>query len=198
MGFPARPGKIMAIGFKEWEVICAALGRGDQSIILRKGGIAEGREGFQFQHPEFYLFPTFFHEQAEKVRPEAAADFGSATAKVIDDRPDLRLGLFARIDFHRVLEDWEQAKALEPFHIWTESEIRKRFDGDEVPGISLALVRVYRLRSPWCFRNEKSYGGCRSWITLPSPPEEPDLEPVLDDAAHGALKDKLLAVLEGS
>ena len=45
-----------SIGFKEWAVVCEALGSGRQSIILRKGGIAEGREGFSFKHREFFLF----------------------------------------------------------------------------------------------------------------------------------------------
>ena len=59
-------------GFKEWALVCEALGRGEQTILLRKGGIAEGREGFGFRHDEFFLFPTFFHEQLVKVRtPEA-------------------------------------------------------------------------------------------------------------------------------
>src|SRR5271163_3110147 len=57
---------LMSIGFKEWTLICEALGSGAQSIILRKGGIAEGRAGFRFQHDEFFLFPTLFHEQAAK------------------------------------------------------------------------------------------------------------------------------------
>ena len=50
-----------SVGFKEWAVVCEAMGRGRQSIILRKGGIAEGREGFSFKYPEFFLFPTWFH-----------------------------------------------------------------------------------------------------------------------------------------
>ena len=29
--------------FKEWAVIVEALGQGEQIVILRKGGIAEGR-----------------------------------------------------------------------------------------------------------------------------------------------------------
>ena len=37
-------------------------------MIIRKGGIAEGRDGFAFRHREFFLFPTFFHEQVERVR----------------------------------------------------------------------------------------------------------------------------------
>src|SRR5688572_22380068 len=55
-------------GFKEWALICEALGHGEQSVILRKGGIAEGRAGFRFAHPEFWLFPTLFHEQAAKLK----------------------------------------------------------------------------------------------------------------------------------
>ena len=59
---------MQSIGFKEWALVCEALGTGRQKIILRKGGIAEGRDGFSFQHREFFLFPTFFHEQLERVR----------------------------------------------------------------------------------------------------------------------------------
>ena len=42
-----------SVGFKEWALVCAALGSGAQTLILRKGGIAEGRAGFAFKHPEF-------------------------------------------------------------------------------------------------------------------------------------------------
>jgi hypothetical protein len=45
---------------------------GRRSVILRKGGIAERRVGFSFRHREFFLFPTFFHEQTVKVRIAAA------------------------------------------------------------------------------------------------------------------------------
>jgi hypothetical protein len=55
-------------GFKEWSSASDALGRGRQSVILGKGGIAEGRGGFSFRYREFFLFPTFFHEQIAKVR----------------------------------------------------------------------------------------------------------------------------------
>ncbi len=35
------------VAFKEWTVVVDALGRGDQIIILRKGGLSEGRDGFR-------------------------------------------------------------------------------------------------------------------------------------------------------
>jgi hypothetical protein len=52
-----------ACGFKEWSLVCDALGAGAQSVILRKGGIHEGRGGFWWKHDRFFLFPTHFHEQ---------------------------------------------------------------------------------------------------------------------------------------
>ena len=55
--------------FKEWEGIVEALGHGAQILILRKGGIAEGRAGFQVKHPKFWLFPTGYHQQWEKTKP---------------------------------------------------------------------------------------------------------------------------------
>ena len=57
----------MSVAFKEWAIVCEAIGSGRQSIMLRKGGIAEGRDGFAFKHRGFFLFPTWFHEQLEKT-----------------------------------------------------------------------------------------------------------------------------------
>ncbi len=183
----------MAIGFKEWEVVCRALERGEQSILLRKGGIAEGREGFRFQHREFYLFPTFFHEQAGKVRPEFA-DAVTSPPEAGGAGAEIEIGLRAVIDFHCVIEDWEIAASLEPFHIWRPEEIRKRFESDEAPGISLAFIRIYRLRTPWRFLNAKAYGGCRSWVDLPEPAPRFE-DPVLADTAHAAVRARIEALV---
>jgi hypothetical protein len=173
------------IGFKEWEIVCHALARGDQSIILRKGGIAEGREGFQFKHPEFYLFPTLFHEQAGRIRPEFIGDWTAPPEGADKERVTISIELLARIEFHKILTDWSPLVRMESFHIWTEDELRQRFawskNPDDDPGISLACIRVYRLAEPWVFSNERSFGGCRSWIELPERAEAPEMTPVLDD-----------------
>ena len=73
------------IAFKEWSLVCDALGRGEQSLILRKGGIAEGRAGFRFQHPEFLLLPTLFHEQAAKLRVPPGTALPAPVIKVKSD-----------------------------------------------------------------------------------------------------------------
>ena len=44
-----------AFAFKEWAGVCAALESGRQSVILRKGGIADGPGGFVPDHEAFWL-----------------------------------------------------------------------------------------------------------------------------------------------
>ena len=55
---------------KEWSAVIAALDRGLQIFLLRKGGIVEAGRGFQLKHPEFLLFPTFEHQHARSLKPE--------------------------------------------------------------------------------------------------------------------------------
>src|SRR3954469_9083915 len=104
-----------SVGFKEWALVCEALGRGEQSVILRKGGIAEGRAGFGFRHTEFFLFPTFFHEQIEKVR-------NSPVGIPSERAGEIEIKFFAKLELAAFLDSWEKVTALEPFHI-LESEV---------------------------------------------------------------------------
>ena len=85
-----------------------ALGRGEQIIILRKGGIHEGRGGFQVDQPEFWLFPTLFHQQGDSVTAGAAERF----REIADEFPPedtLRLEYFATVADWRKLENEEAA-----------------------------------------------------------------------------------------
>jgi hypothetical protein len=158
-----------SIGFKEWQVVCDALASGRQSILLRKGGIHEGRQGFSFAHESFFLFPTRFHALAEQVR--------EGEVKVL---PEWQPGEVIRITHHAealwaiTLTDWQRVAALESLHIYSEQTVRDRFDwegkGMASGSIHLALVRIREFATPWEFPYEAKYGGCRSWLNLPEPP----------------------------
>lgn len=179
------------IGFKEWQVVCDALASGRQSILLRKGGIHEGRHGFSFAHESFFLFPTRFHAMADQVR--------EGEVKV---RPEWQPGDVIRITHHAeavwavTLTDWEQVAALESLHIYSEQTVRDRFDwegkGMATGSIHLALVRVRELVMPWEFPYEARYGGCRSWLNLPAPPV------AWKDGARPVLVDEDFTVLDQS
>lgn len=167
--------------------MCEALGAGAQSLILRKGGIHEGRGGFWWRHDRFFLFPTHFHEQGEQFPwspPEAGGVTGPSGAAVETDAVTHTLKFLAVVDFKHQIASWETVAALKPFHFWTEETVRARFDYAEEAGISLAFLRVYRLSEPWTFPDQRNFGGCRSWLDLPKPPEDRLVTPVLDDASH--------------
>ena len=180
------------IGFKEWQVVCDALASGRQSILLRKGGIHEGRQGFSFAHEAFFLFPTRFHALTDQVR--------EGEVKVM---PEWQPGDLIRITHHAeaswaiTLTDWEKVAALEPLHIYSGQTVRDRFDwegkGMASGSIHLALVRVRELVEPWEFPYEAHYGGCRSWVNLPEPPTgwRESARPVLDDEAFSTLELRL-------
>jgi hypothetical protein len=168
-----------ATGFKEWSLVCEALGAGAQSLILRKGGIHEGRSGFYWKHDRFFLFPTHFHEQHLQFPwPDAAP------LQPRSDEDPHTISLFAEVVWKTQLTVWQAVERLRDFHFWTEETIRERFDYTDHAGISLAFMRVWRLEPSWTFAHQARFGGCRSWLDLPEPPAEVRLSPVMDEGAH--------------
>jgi hypothetical protein len=184
------------IGFKEWANICEALGTGVMSLILRKGGIHEGRGGFEFKHQDFFLFPTWFHTQGEKLTWQAPNP-----DRFVFPPEDGRISV--DIDYVCTLEqvwrvtEWDKVAALAPHHVWAEEVIKERFVYDEESCLNVALVRTYRLPERWSFPYSKSYGGCRSWVNLPelAPGWREALVPSVDDATFAATKAAISAIL---
>jgi hypothetical protein len=157
------------IAFKEWQVVCDALANGRQKILLRKGGIHEGSDGFSFAHQAFFLFPTRFHASTPQVR-EGRVEI----APEWQDGEAIRITHWLRVSRAITLFDWEQTALLEPLHIYTEETVRDRFywQGRNMPAgsIHVAIAEVHTLARPWIIPYGPKFGGCRSWITLPDPP----------------------------
>lgn len=180
MSQPHPPQPETAVGFKEWAFVCDALTQGVQSLILRKGGIHEGRGGFSFRQPAFFLFPTWFHTQGERLRwvPEAAAqpgyssdpgyDAATQTFAPEETRQTVDIDGFCTLDHVWHVTDWEKVVALTQLHIWNPEVVQERFVYDEESCLHIALVRAWRLPQRWTFPYEKRYGGCRSWVDLPA------------------------------
>ena len=183
---------LVPIAFKEWQVVCDALASGRQSILLRKGGIHEGSQGFSFAQKSFFLFPTRFHVLADQVRE-------GKVAVMPEWRPGdtVRITHYAEAAWALTLTDWKNVSALEPLHIYSKQTVRDRFDwatkGMAHGSIHLALVRVWKLTKPWELLYETSHGGCRSWVNLSTPPLDwnESAVPVLDDRAFETLVGQL-------
>tara|TARA_B100000927_G_scaffold158235_1_gene127482 strand:+ start:3662 stop:4216 length:555 start_codon:yes stop_codon:yes gene_type:complete len=179
------------VGYKEWVAVSDALLEGRQHLLLRKGGIHEGRKGFSFRHDAFAVFPTRFHAQAAQIRGPRPEGGGADEWEVGEE---VFFEVWCEAVWAHTLSDWNQVKALEPFHIWTEDLVRERFDCGDVQQIHCALVRVYRLTEPFTVPYAKGYGGCRTWVNLPVRPPEL-MEPVVEDSAFEAARTAIETIL---
>lgn len=170
-----------AVAFKEWAVICRALAAGRQSVILRKGGIAETGGEFRPEHPRFLLLPTYFHEQQRAgIKPEYLPELDAAEA----DRPPpgtLRFTHVADVTAVRKLTDLSAALAIDPAHAWTPETVRQRFHY-RAPGLYLMTVRVSALPAPVEVRDRTEYAGCKTWVELADDVPIAGATPVLTDA----------------
>ena len=174
--------------FKEWAIVCDSIARGETSLIFRKGGVAEGRDGFHFKYRRFFLFPTYFHEQIERTR------LGSD--RTLEPAPDsVIVTLFLGVEFSRWVEDLDWLAELEKFHILKSSVLRERFCYEDRKGLYVAFVRAYRLSPAWKFAFQRSYGGCRSWIELPEPPIDLQITPILDSTEQSRRRSIALLAL---
>jgi hypothetical protein len=172
----------MRTAFKEWAVVVDALGHGQQILILRKGGLAEGRDGFQLEHSKFFLFPTLFHQQRESVIEPARQRFDHI-APSFPPPEILRIEFLAEIAAWRRLESLSAAEMLHGQHVWRNEVIAQRFDWGQAKNIFALAVRVQRLPLPIELPMAGSYGGCKSWLELDRDIPVNGAVPVLDQAA---------------
>ncbi len=169
------------IALKEWAVVCAELAAGRQMILLRKGGIREPSRGFSIEHREFFLFPTYVHQNDEELVETARL----ALPDVVRRAPpagELHLDLYAMVEAVVEAPTLEPLRRLEGQHILAWSAVERRFHYRH-RGLHVIVLRVYRLEEPVVVPNLFRYDGCRSWVELESALPITGAGPVLDDVS---------------
>lgn len=154
----------LSIAFKEWAVICEALASGRQTVILRKGGIAEEEGAFRPEHTEFLLYPTYFHEHRAGVQAELLPLLEAAESA----RPApgmIRFSHFVRVTGVRHIASLDEALALDDRHVWTPEVVRQRFNYRSL-GLFALDVSAFRLREPVLRPERPEYAGCKTWVML--------------------------------
>ena len=162
---------------KEWSNVIEALGRGDQVVLIRKGGIADPT--FGVESPEFYLYPTWFHQGETEPRPFVTITHWAEVVRT-----------------WRVA-DLEVLARLEPLVAIPRETIEARYHFRNDQALHIIGVRVWKLRAPVEVRFLEDYAGCRSWISVDDEIDTAGSAPVLgDDELQRRLDavDALLAV----
>lgn len=182
--------RLCGVAFKEWAGVCGALADGGQTIILRKGGIDEGPNGFTPEHEVFWLYPTHVHqaEQGLRVPPTPALP--------PPDADEVELSVLVRVVRTEYVGRPETLDALAPFHVWTAETVRKRYHYRR-PGLWVLGVRAYRAPAGWRVRVTPEQAGCRTWVPLDPPLATDGVRPALPDEESHARMTCLGRVLEG-
>lgn len=154
---------------KEWANAIEALGRGEQVILIRKGGIADPKFGLEAER--FYLYPTYFHQ------PEQAPDAGVAITHWCEVARTWRV------------HELEALCRLEPHVVFPREvlETRYRFRADQA--LHVIGVRTFALPQAVMIEAKPEYAGCRSWVSV-------DDEIGVDGSTQVLREDELQAKLD--
>jgi hypothetical protein len=186
---------MLTVAFKEWAVVCQALEIGVQSLILRKGGIAEDGGTFRPEHAEFLLYPTYFHEHCAGIKPEFLPLLDSAEAAK-PPAGTIRFTHFVRVAEVKRVIDLESALALDSLHGWTPEVVAQRFKY-RAPGLFVLAVRVFRLAQPAEVVERPGFAGCKTWVTLDAAVNAEGAEPVLSDDEFARFTQSLADIVKG-
>lgn len=186
----------MQHAFKEWAVIVEALGSGEQTLILRKGGIHEGRQGFGLRWSEFLLFPTYHHQQRDAVIPAAQAAYDRLAA-ASPHANSVKIQWLARVAAWRRLETLAEVERLRGHHIWRDDVLASRWAWGRETGLHAVVVRVHRMAVAHSLPVLPAYGGCKSWVDLAIDIPVEDARPVLSDEAFAEQMQNFRALLPG-
>jgi hypothetical protein len=183
------------VALKEWAVICELLVAGEQSILIRKGGIAEagGPGRFQLEVPRFALFPAWLHQLPERVKP-AWRD----RVQAYDREPDkITINGLGVVEHIWRVPSRESLDSLDGLHVWEPEHLDMRWSYKPSQPLYLLAVRAYRLAQPRTIANNPRYAGCKSWVDL-NPGDAIDDQgatPVLNDEAFGRIVDQIDAAV---
>jgi len=163
---------------KEWASVIAALDRGDQVVLIRKGGIADPKFGLEASR--FYLFPTNFHDSGAPLPSAIPITHWCEALRTWEVR------------------DLQTLLRLAPLVVFDQQtlETRYRFRSDQA--VHVIAVRTWALARPVRVAMTEAYAGCRSWVSLD---EEIDIDgsrPALGDAALQAKIDQVSTALSWS
>ena len=66
------------MALKEWATVLTAMAKGEQLVLIRKGGLIEPGSGFEVISENFLFYPTFEHQAINYLRPQYQSYFDQA------------------------------------------------------------------------------------------------------------------------
>jgi len=163
---------------KEWATVVKALENGNQTVLLRKGGILDTASGFNVESKKFLLFPTYEHQDNASLKSQYYGYLADARENKPKEGTN-RITSFAEVVEEKDLGLMEKIEDLTSFHIWSDSYIIERMNWMPEKPMKIMFLKVFKI-NPIEVAIIPDYQGCKSWIELNVNPESG--KSVLSDA----------------
>jgi hypothetical protein len=181
------------LALKEHASILELLARGSCIAMLKKSGVAHlplpAEAG---QMPEFFLFPGYLGSSQSDLQTRWHGVFQQ------HQQPErvgmVRFRLYAQLRAEATIHDVAALNRLEEEIPLTPQYLRKRF---EFPpqGLSLLVLRVYRLAEPLMLVDRPMYESARNWVKLETALPVRGLTPVVADQEFELRVSRLRSIL---
>ena len=168
------------IAFKEWAVTVNALAQGRQVLLMRKGGIHEVTKDFRVAHPEFLLYPTYEHQNADLLKASSQSLFEETLTNSIPT-DTITFSNWAQVTETIKVAELEKLQELSNHHIWTNQYTESRLRWKPMVPLSIMLLRVFKLEEPVTIPWIKEYAGCTSWVEIMPKINLGQLTPAMND-----------------
>ena len=149
---------------KEWATVVKALENGNQTVLLRKGGILETDSGFNVESKKFLLFPTYEHQQHDSLKSQFYGYLSDVRENRLGKEVN-KITSYAEVVTESNLADLQKIESLSPFHIWSDSYIKERMNWMPEKPMKAMFLKVYKIQQseiPLLIE----YQGCKSWIDI--------------------------------
>ena len=166
---------------KEWATVLEAMARGEQLLLIRKGGLVEPGTGFELAATTFLFYPTFEHQAVSYLRPPFAGYFDQASARRAP-AGQVRIELVGQAVASLRSTDVSLIERLAEFHVYNAAFATQRLKWQPETPLAFVAIRAYRLPEPRLVTIHPDYAGCTSWVALKQPEPLAGLVPVLEEA----------------
>lgn len=187
---------IKEVALKEWAVCIDAIAKGEQLVLIRKGGITEETREFRLEETSFYLYPTYEHQKSQLIKPQYQERVEATMQGITVPPKEVVITHAAHVVDDFTLNSEGDLKKLDPFHIMTHNYAAERLQWRNDKPLHILTIRAYRLTEPKTIQVQEEYTGCKSWITLQAPITDTDLVPVIADEAFAARRQLIFDALE--
>jgi hypothetical protein len=171
-----------ATALKEWATVLEAMARGEQTVLIRKGGLIEPGSGFELLTNTFVFYPTFEHQAVQYLRDPCQGYFEEAVKRRAADG-QIHVELFGTVVCSATSNDSTIVERLSAFHIYNNAFVAQRLKWQPDQPLVIVVVRAFRLAVPQRLPVQPHYAGCRSWVSLDAPVSLEGASPVLDEVS---------------